>query len=45
VTGYGDTRPVASNDTAEGRRKNRRAEIVVRLTPAQQVAQAATSGS
>ncbi len=27
--GYGPTRPVASNDTAEGRRKNRRAEIVV----------------
>jgi len=35
VTGFGDTRPVASNDTAEGRRKNRRAEIVVSLQPAQ----------
>jgi len=27
--GYGATRPVASNETAGGRRKNRRAEIVV----------------
>ena len=45
VTGCGDTRPVASNDTAEGRRKNRRAEIVVRLTPSQQVAQVGESGT
>ncbi len=45
VTGCGDTRPVASNDTAEGRRKNRRAEIVVRLTPSQQVAQVGDSGT
>ncbi len=44
VTGCGDTRPVASNDTAEGRRKNRRAEIVVRLTPSQKVAQAGRVG-
>ncbi len=28
-TGYGDNRPVASNDTAEGRAKNRRVELVV----------------
>jgi len=30
TTAYGDTRPAASNSTAEGRQKNRRAEIVVR---------------
>lgn len=29
---YGDTRPVASNDTADGRKLNRRIEIVVLLT-------------
>ena len=38
VAGFGDTRPVASNDTPSGRRKNRRAEIVVRLQPPQVVA-------
>jgi flagellar motor protein MotB len=27
--GFGKTRPVASNDTAEGRQKNRRVELVV----------------
>jgi chemotaxis protein MotB len=27
--GYGPTKPVASNNSASGRRKNRRAEIVV----------------
>jgi chemotaxis protein MotB len=30
AVGMADTRPVASNDTADGRKKNRRAEIVIR---------------
>lgn len=29
VAGYGDTRPIASNDTADGKARNRRVEIVV----------------
>ncbi|MBI3235304.1 MAG: OmpA family protein, partial [Bacteroidetes bacterium] len=29
ATGYGDTRPVAENDTEEGRQKNRRVELKI----------------
>ena len=29
--GYGETRPVATNDTAEGRARNRRIDLVLRL--------------
>ncbi len=36
ATGYGETRPVASNETASGRERNRRIDIVIRpaLEPA-----------
>ena len=30
ATGYGETRPVASNETASGREKNRRIDIVIK---------------
>lgn len=29
ITGYADTRPIAENDTPEGRAKNRRVEIII----------------
>jgi chemotaxis protein MotB len=29
IAGYGEYRPVASNDTPEGRAKNRRVELII----------------
>jgi outer membrane protein OmpA-like peptidoglycan-associated protein len=29
ATGYGETRPVASNDTREGRARNRRTDVII----------------
>ncbi len=33
TVGYGDTKPIASNDTAEGRRQNRRINFVLKEKP------------
>ena len=30
ATGYGETRPIASNETVAGRTRNRRIDIVIR---------------
>ena len=43
--GFGDTRPVASNDTAEGRAANRRIEAVIVPGPDSPEARRARSGS
>lgn len=37
VTGHADTRPIASNDTAEGRARNRRVEIIIELGDGEEV--------
>ncbi len=33
ATGYGETRPVASNETESGRARNRRIDIVIKPNP------------
>lgn len=38
VVGYADSRPLASNDTPEGRERNRRVEFVFTRSPAQEAA-------
>jgi len=38
VAGFGETTPVTGNDSADGRRKNRRAEIVLHPKSVQQIA-------
>ena len=32
ATGYGETNPVANNETADGRARNRRIDVVIRRT-------------
>ncbi|MBI4435898.1 MAG: OmpA family protein [Candidatus Omnitrophica bacterium] len=44
-SGYADTRPVASNDTKEGRQKNRRVEIIILSKETKRPKQSYTWGS
>ncbi|MFQ5692091.1 MAG: OmpA family protein [Nitrospinota bacterium] len=44
AVGYGPFQPVASNDTPEGRRKNRRIEIVLTPLPKRKISPSAASG-
>ncbi len=40
LAGYGDTRPVAENSTVQGRQRNRRVELVISITDAEEEAYA-----
>ena len=44
ATGYGEYRPVSDNDSAEGRQKNRRVEIVIIPRTVKQPASAGVAG-
>jgi chemotaxis protein MotB len=43
ATGYGEFQPVESNDTASGRKKNRRVEIIIMPKDSKKVSRAGTS--
>jgi chemotaxis protein MotB len=45
AAGYGDSRPAASNDTRDGRARNRRVDVVILSSPAQTQATLQTSGT
>lgn len=44
AAGYGDSRPAASNDTREGRARNRRVDLVIIASPAQTQATLQSTG-
>jgi chemotaxis protein MotB len=45
VAGFGEFRPAASNDTVEGRNRNRRVIVVVQAPPGSQIPAALTEGA